>query len=188
MPIQNRRHAHARATARAFLESIFTDPGAEIPFYEIVDRANAAKIASSSSILNTVCIRLVDEGFLVRLRKGIYSRSDQRGVALALPEPEAAPAPLSPEAALVVRFAGLLAAIGRVEAKVDVLTHGVLDTTDLGCIQRILGEHIRAVAPVLDSTGLMALEGLKSRVGAAMVASAVSGVKVNGEEVAHGKK
>jgi hypothetical protein len=182
----NRRHTNARTTSRAFLESIFAVPGVEIPFCEICDRATAARIASSASILNNVCMALTADGFLTRPRKGIYARADQRGVALALPEPEAAPVPLSPDAALVVRFAGLQAALGRIEAKVDVLTHGALDSTDLSCIHRLLGQHIREVSPVLDATGLKALDGLKSRVSAAMVASAVSMVKVNGEEVAHG--
>ena len=186
MPAINRRHSNARTTSRAFLESIFTVPGAEIPFCEICDRAVSAKIASSASILNNVCVALTAEGFLTRPRKGIYARADQRGVALALPEPEAAPVPLTPEAALVVRFAGLQAALGRIKSKVDVLTHGALDSTDLGCIQRILSQHIREVSPVLDATGLKALEGLKSRVAAAMVASAVSMVNVNGAEVTHG--
>jgi hypothetical protein len=182
----NRRHTNARTTSRAFLESIFTVPGVEIPFCEICDRATAARIASSASILNNVCMAMTADGFLTRPRKGIYARADHRGVALALAEPDAAPAPFTPDAPTGASFAGLQSALRRIEAKVDVLTHGALDATDLGCIQRILGQHIREVTPVLDATGLKALDGLKSRVSAAMVASAVSMVKVNGEEVAHG--
>jgi hypothetical protein len=185
MTATNRRHGNARTTSRAFLESIFTVPGVEIPFCEICDRATAARIASSASVLNNVCMALTADGFLTRPRKGIYARADHRGVALALAEPDAAPAPFTPNVPTGASFAWMQAALGRIEAKVDALPHGSLDSTDLSCIHRILGQHIREVSPVLDATGLQALEGLKSRVAAAMVASAVS-VPVNGEEVSIG--
>ena len=125
MAVSNIRHNKAREAARAFLESVFTEAGTEISFSDLTARAIKAGVASSPSILNLCCVRMVEDGFLVREKKGVYKRQDPRGVPLAIPDPpEPAPAP-GPADLAPAHMAALLSRISSLEATVASLDESV---------------------------------------------------------------
>lgn len=119
------RHSNSRAAARAFLESIFSEVGSELSFSDISTRAIKAGVASSTSVINNVCVTMTDEKFLTRRKKGVYSRTDPRGTALPMPEPPKAPAPPSQEALDVVRLAGIDSRLIGLATKIDGLQSSV---------------------------------------------------------------
>lgn len=125
MSVHNVRHNKAREAARAFLESVFTEPGTEIAFSDLTSRAIKAGIASSTSILNRCCVDLTEEGFLVREKKGVYKRLDPSGTPLELPEASAPVPSAVPPAGSVVLVADLVGRISSLEATVASLDESV---------------------------------------------------------------
>lgn len=124
MPVHNIRHNKAREAARAFLESVFTEAGTEIAYSDLISRSIKAGVASSPSILNNCCVRMVEDGFLVRTKKGVYKRVDPRGTPLEIPEAPV-PTPAAPAPGSVVLVADLVGRISSLESTVASLDEAV---------------------------------------------------------------
>jgi hypothetical protein len=125
------RNAQASQAARPFLESLFTTAGTELSAREIQGRCMKAGLDVSGSALMGVAMRMVEEGFLERPHRGFYRRPDAKGTPLAIPEVPPAQAPLSPEAADLLRLAGIDSRLIGLATKVDGLQNSLNQILDL---------------------------------------------------------
>lgn len=68
------RVRNASEKIRIFLVELFEEPGLTLHIQSIVERAHAAQLLAGASTINAAAVRLAEEGFLERPRRGIYRR------------------------------------------------------------------------------------------------------------------
>lgn len=113
------RNVKAKDAARPFLESIFQTPGTTIATADIISRAIKAGVNASGSTIMGVAARLVSEGFLTQTQRGFFTRADPKGTPLDIPNASAPDPGMSPDAILLLRFAGLEARLASIQAALD---------------------------------------------------------------------
>jgi len=139
--MHNTRNNHAMAASRAFLESMFTEPGTTVSFGELSKRLMTSNVAASPSSMSHVAQTMVEEGFLEQPKKGIYRRPEPKGTPLSFPEPQA----LTPPSVELIHHTAIIQRLTAIE-KVLVKVTEILERQDV-----TLSEIRSIVAPLADA-------------------------------------